>query len=109
MDQSLPHIPHLSLTDLSRSAPTLRAAISAHRLALLTRHTIPELRVVAIDSCLQLLVGAGHAASLLSQPNLMQLGKTLAAFEQARILSDRKWIGESLEGLSMAVGHRGDT
>jgi hypothetical protein len=109
MELSLPHIPHLSLTDLSRSAPTLRAAVSAHGLAILTRRNKPELMVVDINTFVQLLVVADQAASLVRQPNLVQLGKTLAAFEEAQILADRQWIGESLEGLSIAVGHRGDT
>jgi hypothetical protein len=86
----VPHSPHLSLTSVINSAPTWRAAISAHGLAVLTRHTTPELRVVATDIFLQLLVAADESVRLGLPPNLKLLSKTLAAGELVRILSVHK-------------------
>jgi hypothetical protein len=90
----------ISLTTLNRNTAVLRTATIERRTVLLTQHGRATLAVINVERYAQLLRIAEQAAALLRQPDLRQLGRVMAQFEDTSLLADPATLMAQLAELS---------
>jgi hypothetical protein len=90
----------ISLTTLDRNTAVLRTATIDRKPMLLTQHGRVVLAVVNVERYAQLLKIAEQAAMLLRQPDLRQLGRVIAQFEDTSLLADPATLMAHLAELS---------
>ena len=99
----MPDIQRVSMTALNRNPRVLHPALDGRGLVLVTQHGRAVLAVAHVELFAQLLTIAEQAAALLHQPDLRQLGRTLARFEDASLLADQAALVAQLADLARAI------
>ena len=93
----------ISMTALTRNPAALRPILSEREPVLLSQHGRAALAVIHVELFEQLLMIADQAAALLHQPDVRQLGRSLANFEAAPLLADRAALRRQLLDLTEAL------
>jgi hypothetical protein len=99
----------ISLTTLNRNTAVLRTATIDRKPVLLTQHGRVVLAVVNVERYTQLLKIAEQAAMLLRQPDLRQLGRVMAQFEDTSLLADQATLVVQLAELNHALADQQNT